>query len=199
MRKVKIIGAGFAGLTVGCYLQMNGYETEIFEKHSISGGLCTSWKRSGYNFDGCIHYFVGSDIGSAFYKLWQELLEFEEMKFVNHSTRVFIELKENMDKYDNKVFNLYSNVDELERYLLDLSPEDELLIKEFIDAIKFIQKYEIPPLIEKAPEIRTVFDKIKMIKYIPLIKFLLKWSKITSVTFAKSFKSKFLKEAFELS
>lgn len=198
MRKVKIIGAGFAGLTVGCYLQMNGYETEIFEKHSISGGLCTSWKQSGYNFDGCIHYLVGSDKGSAFNKLWPELLNLKEMEFVNHSVRVCIEVKENRDKYGNKVFNLYSNVDELEKYLLDLSPEDKLPIKEFIDLIKFVQKYEMIPLIEKAPEVRNVFDKIKLIKYLPLMKVLLKWSKITSITFAKRFKSKFLKEAFEL-
>ena len=42
--KVNIIGAGIAGLSAGCYLQMNGYDTEIYELHSIPGGLCTSWK-----------------------------------------------------------------------------------------------------------------------------------------------------------
>ncbi|WP_297423870.1 NAD(P)/FAD-dependent oxidoreductase [Clostridium sp.] len=198
MKKIIIIGAGFAGLAVGSYLQMNGYETEIYEKHSIPGGLCTSWKRASYTFDGCIHYLVGSDKGSAFYKLWSELLELEEMEFVNHSTRVFIELKENTDKYGNKVFTLYSNVDKLERYLLDLSPEDRMPIKEFIDSIKFIQKYNLPPLIEKAPEVRNVFDRIKLITYIRVIKFLLKWNKITTMTFSERFKSKFLKEAFEL-
>ena len=72
------------------------------------------------------------------------------------------------------------------------------MVEVFIDLIKFVQKYEIPPLIEKAPEVRTIFDKIKLIKYIPLMNVLLKWSKITSITFAKRFKSKFLKEAFEL-
>lgn len=35
--KVNIIGAGISGLSVGCYLQMNGYETEIYEKHSLPG------------------------------------------------------------------------------------------------------------------------------------------------------------------
>jgi phytoene dehydrogenase-like protein len=43
-----IIGAGLAGLSTGCYAQMNGYCTQIFEMHSKPGGLCTVWKRKGY-------------------------------------------------------------------------------------------------------------------------------------------------------
>ena len=59
-KKVDIIGAGIAGLSAGCYLQMNGYDTEIFELHNKPGGLCTSWKRGDYTIDGCIHWLVGS-------------------------------------------------------------------------------------------------------------------------------------------
>ncbi|OYT33480.1 hypothetical protein B6U96_15390 [Archaeoglobales archaeon ex4484_92] len=59
-KKVIIIGAGIAGLSTGCYLQMNGYETQIFEMSQSPDGLCTSWKRKGYVFDGCIHWLVGS-------------------------------------------------------------------------------------------------------------------------------------------
>lgn len=41
-KKVAIIGAGIAGLSTGCYPEMNGYDTEIFEAHSLPGGLCTA-------------------------------------------------------------------------------------------------------------------------------------------------------------
>jgi phytoene dehydrogenase-like protein len=47
-----IIGAGVAGLAAGCYAQMNGYRTQIFELHDQPGGLCTAWERKGYTFDG---------------------------------------------------------------------------------------------------------------------------------------------------
>ena len=40
-----IIGAGIAGLAAGCYAQMNGYQTCIFEMHTLPGGLCTAWTR----------------------------------------------------------------------------------------------------------------------------------------------------------
>lgn len=43
-KKIVIIGAGIAGLSAGCYARMNGYDAEIYEMHSQSGGMCTAWK-----------------------------------------------------------------------------------------------------------------------------------------------------------
>jgi heterodisulfide reductase subunit A-like polyferredoxin len=34
-RSIIIIGAGMAGLSAGCYAQMNGYNTQVFEMHDI--------------------------------------------------------------------------------------------------------------------------------------------------------------------
>jgi phytoene dehydrogenase-like protein len=63
MKKVNIVGAGIAGLSAGCYLQMNGYDTQIFEAHNLPGGVCTSWKRKGYTIDNCIHCLPSLRIG----------------------------------------------------------------------------------------------------------------------------------------
>ena len=67
-RSIIIIGAGFAGLAAGIYAQMNGYRTQIFEMHSLPGGLCTSWQRKGYTIDGCIHWLVGSSPRSSLHR-----------------------------------------------------------------------------------------------------------------------------------
>ena len=34
-KSIIIIGAGLAGLSAGCYAQMNGYKTQIFELYNI--------------------------------------------------------------------------------------------------------------------------------------------------------------------
>ena len=68
--KVNIIGAGISGLSAGCYLQMNGFDTQIFEKHSIPGGLCTSWQNGEYTVDGSLHWILGTKEGSGFHKMW---------------------------------------------------------------------------------------------------------------------------------
>ncbi|MGE5587778.1 MAG: phytoene desaturase family protein, partial [Clostridia bacterium] len=70
---ILIIGAGIAGLSTGCYAQMNGFSTRIFEMHDKPGGLCTAWKRRGYTFDYCIHNLGGSAPDSPYYRMWREL------------------------------------------------------------------------------------------------------------------------------
>jgi len=72
-KSIVIIGAGIAGLSTGCYGQMNGYRTRIFEMQNMPGGLCTSWQRQGYTIDGCLAWLVGSAPGSSFYRIWEEL------------------------------------------------------------------------------------------------------------------------------
>ena len=38
MIRMTIVGLGIAGLSVGCYLQVNGYDTQIFEAHDLPDG-----------------------------------------------------------------------------------------------------------------------------------------------------------------
>ncbi|HOE56630.1 MAG TPA: oleate hydratase, partial [Bacillota bacterium] len=52
MKKVIIVGAGIAGLTAGVYALQSGFDTTIYESHTIPGGACTSWRRKGYLFEG---------------------------------------------------------------------------------------------------------------------------------------------------
>ncbi|MCK5047636.1 MAG: oleate hydratase, partial [Candidatus Heimdallarchaeota archaeon] len=107
-KKVVIIGAGIAGLSAGCYLQMNGYKSEIFELHDISGGLCTSWERKGYTFDGCIHWLVGSSPANSLYDIWTELGGIDKKtEFIDSEVFTRIEGK------DGKYFTVYTDVDKL--------------------------------------------------------------------------------------
>ena len=84
MKEIIIIGAGIAGLSAGCYGQMNGYKTRIFELHDKPGGLCTSWKRQGYTFDGCIEWTIGSKAGSEVNRIFAELGAVQGRRFIDH-------------------------------------------------------------------------------------------------------------------
>ena len=125
-----IIGAGFAGLSAGIYAQMNGYRSQIFEMGKLPGGLCTSWKRKGYIIDGCIHWLVGSSPKSGMYRFWQEVGVAQERQFVN------------LDEYmrfegaDGRTFILYTDVDQLEKHMLEFSPQDAAVTREFIRGIR---------------------------------------------------------------
>ncbi|MFL5764237.1 MAG: phytoene desaturase family protein [Bacteroidia bacterium] len=196
--KVNIIGGGVSGLTAGIYLQMNGFETHIFEKHSIPGGLCTSWKKGEYTFDSCAHWILGSDTGSSFYKIWSELLDMKKIEFHNHDIRVEVGTKDHANKYGEKNFKLYTNLTALENYMIDLAPEDSKAIRDFIKPMRIMQKFDLPPIMDDLPFFQSMVRSMKMTRYLEFLYWFLKIKNHTNFTYARKFKNPFLRESFEL-
>lgn len=196
--KINIIGAGVTGLCAGCYLQMNGFETQIFEKHSIPGGLCTSWNKGEFTIDGSIHWILGSDKGSGFYHMWSELLDLKSIPFHNHDIRLQIEVKNSTDKYGSNKFKLYTNLDRLHAYMLDLSPEDKKVIDEIVGDIRDLQAFELPPKMDKLPLIPSIIRAIRMSRYLKFLYILMKQKKKSNYDIARRLKNPFLRESFEL-
>lgn len=127
--KLIIIGAGVAGLSAGIYGQLNGFETEVFELHTLPGGECTGWSRSGYNFDGCIHWLVGSKNGSSLNRMWRDVGALsDDVRIVNHDAFMTMD-------YDGQLISLYTDPKKLEQHLLTISPADEATIKHFCRSI----------------------------------------------------------------
>ncbi|HUV00937.1 MAG TPA: NAD(P)/FAD-dependent oxidoreductase [Bacteroidales bacterium] len=185
-----IIGAGFAGLAAGIYAQMNGYKTRIFEMHDKPGGLCTSWKRKGYTFDGCIHWLVGSNPQSGFNRLWQEVGIAQGREFIN------------MDEYmrlegaDGRKLIFYSDIDRLEKHLLEFSPTDEKHIKDFIRGIRICLPFDQPA--ENVPLFTRLLKKLKIgVNFLVNGKKMQEWMKITAQDFAGRIKDPLLAEAFK--
>jgi len=194
--KINIIGAGVAGLSTGCYLQMNGFETEIFERHTTFGGLCTNWNRKGYTFESGFQWLLGSNSQNPFYLLWSELIDMKSLHFIHHKTRMDIEVRDCVDRFGSNVFHLYTNLDRFEEYLLSLAPEDKKPITQFIRSIRKMQHYEIPPMIREVPDILPLNRKIRFARYLPLLLFLNRVRKETNITFAAKLRNPFLKEVF---
>ncbi|RLG50792.1 MAG: NAD(P)/FAD-dependent oxidoreductase [Thermoproteota archaeon] len=190
-KRVVIIGAGIAGLSTGCYLQMNGYETEIFEMHSAPGGLCTSWKRKEYTFDGCIHWLVGSSPSVSVHRVWMELHAIQGKEIVDFDEFCRIEGRR------GEVFTVYTDADRLEEEMLRIAPEDERAISEFMGAVRKFAEFDLP--VDKAPELYGPIDGIKfLLKFHPYLRLLRAWKGITIGSYAKRFKNPFLREAFPL-
>lgn len=137
-KSVIIIGAGIAGLSAGCYLQMNGYSTQIFELHSIPGGLCTAWQRKGYTITNSTSWVQGSSPSDAYYRLWNELIDMKKLRFVDHSEYLRVE-----DGHGSCI-RILTDLDELERELLAKAPEDKRLIREFVGGARRFAKLDMP-------------------------------------------------------
>jgi phytoene dehydrogenase-like protein len=190
-KSIVIIGGGIAGLAVGCYAQMNGYKTQVFEMGDKPGGLCTAWERKGYTIDGCLHWLCGSSPEISLYRYWEELGMIQGKKIVDMEQFCRIEGPE------GKVFTIYTDIDRLEKHMKELAPEDSAFIMEFATALRHFTKFNMSS--DKAPELCNIFDGIKMFaKMIPHMSDFKKWGGMTLKEFAEHFQNPFLRNAWEV-
>ena len=185
-KDIIIIGAGISGLSSGCYAQMNGFKTSIYEMNKIPGGLCTAWQRKGFTFDISMHMLTGS-VSGPIHRMWEELGVAGNFKFYFHH---HISQIEGM----GRKLNFSTNRKKLEDEMLAISPEDAGLIKEFVHIIFGPDMMKASSL--KPAELKNLFDKLKVIPFIlPLIRFFSRYNRVTIQELAARFKDPFLREA----
>ena len=184
-KTVAIIGAGVSGLSAGCYAQMNGYRTTIFESHTLPGGLCTAWSRQGYVFDGCIHWLLSSAPGDALYNVWEELGAVQGRTMYNHDVLV------RLVGADGRTFSIYVDPDRLQAHMNALCPGDAASIEKLCGWVRKFSHFQIP--IGKPRELMNALDGIAMgLRYLRYLLPLKTLSETSSGTFAKRFKDPLL-------
>jgi phytoene dehydrogenase-like protein len=152
---VAIIGGGVAGLSLGTYLQLNGFETEIFEKQDFPGGVCTSWKRKGFMIDGGIRSMVGTKPSNAFHSLWNDVVDLDEMEF--HYPEAHFEIVDG----EGRRIVFYTDLEKLEAELLKKCPSDKKAIRNLIQTVS---KYEhFSNFSDKPPRLMKTGDQASLL------------------------------------
>ncbi|MGY3677980.1 phytoene desaturase family protein [Streptomyces sp. TE33382] len=188
--RVIVIGAGVAGLSTGCYAQMSGLRTRIFEKHVLPGGCCTAWARDGYIFDYCIEWLIGTADGNDANQVWRELGALDGKTITN------FELFNRVVDEDGRSVTFYNDPARLERHLLGVSPADARLIRSFCRDLRRFTEIELYPFLT-APALRTVRERAALLRTV-LPAFRLFWRSAATPMhrFADRFEDPLLRRAF---
>lgn len=186
---VAIIGGGIAGLSLGTYLQLNGFESEIFETQDYPGGVCTSWKRKGYLIDGGIRTMVGIKQPNPFHDLWNSVMDLDEMEF-SHPEEHFV-----IEGEDGRRLVFYSDLGKLEQELTVKCPDDTKAIGDFINTVR---KYEKLNLVsEKPPQLMKLKDQVSLFgKILPSIISFTDLINKSNFEYSERFKDPLLRRAF---
>jgi phytoene dehydrogenase-like protein len=162
---------------------MNGYRARILEMHSAPGGVCASWRRSGYTFDGCIHNLSGSAPTSPFHQMWRELGVVPALKM--HAYRELVALD---GAGGHQAFVWPSDLDELAEALKRRFPEDAGAAARLVSAARAFRRFDILALLLKAPLERAA----AIASALPL----LAHGASTLEDYAKGFRTSFLQRMF---
>jgi len=195
-RSLCIIGAGVAGLAAGIYGQLSGFDTEIFEMHSLPGGLCTAWRRHGYWFDGCIRYLYGSGPGQWLYPVMAEVGAAGVRPFIHHDVISCVETGSGTQ------VTFYADIDRLEQHLLEVAAQDGAApsaraadaahVRTFTRAARRFARAQLP--VEPPQGLGAMLREVpRMAHYLPPMS---RWTKVSFRQFVAGFHSHTLREAF---
>jgi phytoene dehydrogenase-like protein len=184
MKKVIVIGAGISGLSAAIYAQRSGFDVTICEQHSIPGGMCTSWKRKNYLFEGAIHWMTGSSPKTELYQLWKET------GALNDKEKVFLKEPFYAVEWEGQIINLYRDIKKTIKQLIVLSPADTRQLRRLASDVKAFSSVQMPIFDIKGvkaqhPKRMSLITLLKMLPAFPMIKRL---SNISCEDYVKQYK-----------
>jgi phytoene desaturase len=134
MKKIGVIGSGFAGISVATCLAQDGYDVTVFEKNSTPGGRARKFEADGFTFDmGPSWYWMPDVFEKYFNRFGKTTSDYYNLIRLSPSYRIFYN--------KNKVWDIPAGVDALVRFFEDIEPGSGDRLKQFLKEGKF--KYEV--------------------------------------------------------
>ena len=188
-KSIAIIGGGIAGLCAGCYAQMNGYRSRIYEMHDLPGGLMTAWERKGYTIDYCIQWLVGSSPKSSMHRLWREVGLLREREIVD------LDIWAEYESADGQRVTFWRDLDRLETHLCELSPADAELVKGLLKDVRRLAAVDMPSDLPPR-ELMGLRDTLRVgPRMLPWVLSARRWGKLTIGELTDRFESALLRDA----
>jgi phytoene desaturase len=75
LKKIAVIGGGFAGLSSACSLAHKGFEVVLYEKNEQTGGRGRAFLVNGYSFDMGPSWYWMPDVFEAFFARFGKKVE----------------------------------------------------------------------------------------------------------------------------
>lgn len=162
MTRVAIVGAGVAGLAAAIHARASGFEVDVYERHTVPGGLCTSWRIDGFLFDGCVEFFMGSGAASPFHALWREVGVLPRA-FVDRDVYAELQLP------GGRRVLLPAAPDRLVAHFDEISPEDRGQTRHFAELVRMMRsaRYRVDlasELYSPWDHVRALFDAVPVFR-----------------------------------
>lgn len=129
-KRLVVIGAGVAGLSAGVYALRSGYKVTLVEKGAVPGGLCASWRRGGYLFDGSAAGLAGTSPDAPIRRLWEELGVIGRCELFDPDNFGSIRLP------DGRTATVWTDIDRFEAHFAGLFPTDADRVRDFSRALR---------------------------------------------------------------
>ncbi len=132
-KKVLVIGAGFAGLSVSSFLAQKGWKVTVVEKHDLPGGRARKFEADGFTFDmGPSWYWMPDVFEKYFAQFGKKVSDYYSLERLDPSYRVY---------FESGAWDMPSNYSDLQALLESVEPGAAKALDKFMEEAKY--KYEV--------------------------------------------------------
>ncbi len=134
MKKIVVIGSGFAGLSAATHLAHKGYDVTILEKNAIAGGRARKFEAEGFMFDMGPSWYWMPDIFDKYFEFFgKKVADYYDLIRLNPSYSVIYG--------ENDVLDIPANMTELEAMFERVESGSAVKLRHFLAEAKY--KYEV--------------------------------------------------------
>ena len=134
MKKVIVIGSGFAGLSAATHLAHKGFDVTLIEKNSMPGGRAQQFNHEGFVFDMGPSWYWMPDIFDAYFNFFgKKIKDYYHLVRLDPSYQVFFQ--------DGDVMKLPAKMGDLEKVFEQYEKGSSIKLKHFLAEAKY--KYEV--------------------------------------------------------
>lgn len=133
MKRVVIIGSGFAGLSAACFLARDGYQVTVLEKHSGPGGRARKFTQDGFTFDMGPSWYWMPDVFERFFASFgKKVSDYYQLTRLDPSYRIF---------WEDDHTDIPADYEQLRQLFESLEPGSAAALDRFMEEAAY--KYEV--------------------------------------------------------
>lgn len=141
MKKVIILGSGFAGLSSAAFMAKAGWEVTVLEKHPVPGGRARQLKESGFTFDmGPSWYWMPGVFERFFASFGKTIEEYYTLRRLDPSYRVY---------WPQTIMDIPADYNELKKLFEKTEPGSGVKLDKFLKEAAYKYKVGIHKLVQK--------------------------------------------------
>jgi len=148
-KKVVVIGAGFAGMSVASFLAKSGFEVTVLEKHSMPGGRARKFSVDGFTFDMGPSWYWMPDVFERYFKQFgKQVSDYYKLKRLDPSYRIY---------WEDAPMDIPASYSDLKALFNQLEPGSAEKLEQFIAEAAYKYKVGINKLVHKPGRSLTEF------------------------------------------
>lgn len=133
MKKVIVIGSGFAGLSAASFMAKAGWDVTVLEKHNIPGGRARKLSEQGFTFDMGPSWYWMPDVFEHYFKQFgKKVSDYYELTRLDPSYRVY---------FNESHFDIPANYEDLKKLFESIEKGSGEKLDAFLKEAEF--KYDV--------------------------------------------------------